>query len=639
MRYNVDFELCSLLFLLLLTARYFSMRRFPNKQNRLFGWALLCAIADILLDVVSAYTIMYAAVVPVWLNYLTNTLFYSLQVAFPGVMCLYVAVLADLNGPRYRLLYLLYLPAVFYMGTLLVNPFTGWIFSLQLVNGVYAYVYGDLFFTLYYGTAIYVVAGLVMALIWRKRLERRQFATFLVFVSVVVAAVVIQYFHRDYLLTGVALALSIMMMYFTMQNPQDMLDLISGTFNYAAMMSFLSTRIREKRQLWLVAADIGGIRRVNSTIGLSAGNDVFAQIGAFVNGMGPGVWAFRMIGARFLLVADSDAAYRRAIEQLEDRFDLPWAVKNDSVNLSVTIRYFGEWDFFKSAEDVVNLIDLAFSDVAPGDWGHKKRISSQLMLLADRRMKVENAIRAALDTERGFSLVFQPLLDVKTGRYPSAEVLLRLTDPELGSISPAEFIPVAEKTGLITRLDELVVRSACRFYLRNERDLRGLLTCLEINLSAAEFMKNPGERIHPLVRSCDMSPDLLCFEIIETAAVAHTELVGDFMRSMIRLGYSFALDDFGTGYANITRVTELPFRVIKLDRALLIREDERSCRLLAGLLSIFSDVGLETVVEGVETAHQADRVVSQGVDHIQGFFYAYPMCEEDYITFMRKQSI
>ena len=639
MRFHVDYELCSLMFLLLLTVKYFSMRRFPNKQNRMFGWALLCAIADLALDVVSAYTIMYAAVVPVWLNYLVNTGFYALQIAFPGVMCIYVAVLADLSGPRYRPLKLLIIPAAIYMVILLINPFTGWIFSISAVNGTRVFLYGALFYTLYYGTAVYVVAGLAMALIWHRRLEPKQLLTFLVFVLVVVAAVVVQYFHREYLLTGVALALSIMMMYFNMQNPQDMLDLISGTFNYGAMTAFLSSRIREKRQLWLVAADIGGIRRVNSIFGVSAGNDVFAQIGSFMNGLGQGVWAFRMIGARFLLVADNDAAYRRIIEQLEDRFYLPWAVKGDSVTLSVTIRYFGEWDFFKSAEDVVNLIDLAFSDIAPGDWGRKKRISSQLMLLADRHMKVENAIRAALGSGSGFSLVFQPLYDVKSGGYPGAEVLLRLDDPVLGSISPAEFIPVAEKSGLITQIDELVVRSACRFYTRNKRDLRGLLTRLEINLSAAEFMKNPGERIHTLVRDCEIDPGLVCFEITETAAVSHMEPVGDFMRSMIRLGYSFALDDFGTGYANITRVTDLPFRIIKLDRALLIREDEKSRRMLAGLLAIFSDVGLETVVEGVETAEQAERMLSHRADHIQGYFYARPMPEDDYIAFMRKQTI
>ena len=639
MRYHVEYELCSLLFLLVLTVRFFSVRRFPNTQNRLFGCALWFAMADLALDIAGAYTIQYAAIVPAWINYVLNTVFYALQIGFPGVMCIYVAVLADLRGKRYRPLLLLIIPAAAFLTMLFINPFNGWIFSVQTVNGARTFVHGPLFYTLYYGTAVYVAAGLVMAVVWRSKLESRQFHTFLVFVTIVVAAVVVQFFNRAYLLTGVALALSIMMMFFTMQNPEDMLDLISGTFNYGAMTAFLSARICKKRQLWLVAADIGGIRRINSTYGVAAGNEVFAQIGEYLNGLGTDVWAFRMIGARFLLVADTNAAYSRVIDQLEERFDLPWRVKNNSVTLSVTIRYFGEWDFFKSAEDVVNLIDVAYSDVGPGGWGSKKRISSQLMLLSDRRIKVENAIRSALISGKGFSLVFQPLYQTETGRFPGAEVLLRLEDPQLGRISPAEFIPVAEKTGLINQIDELVIRSACDFYTRNERDLRGLLTCLEINLSAAEFMKNPGERIHALVRDGDMSPSLICFEITETAAAAHMELVSDFMRSMIHLGYRFALDDFGTGYANITRVTELPFHAIKIDRALMIREDEKSRRLLAGLLEIFSDVGLETVVEGVETREQAERMLSLRTNHIQGFYYARPMPEDDYIKFMRSQTI
>jgi EAL domain-containing protein (putative c-di-GMP-specific phosphodiesterase class I)/GGDEF domain-containing protein len=639
MQYHVEYEACSLLFLFVVAVRFFSMRRFPNDQNRLFGLTLWFAVADLSLDILGAYTIERAADVPVWVNYVINTAFYAFQILFPAIMALYVAVLAGRSLRTDRRLWLMFLPAGVFLGMLLINPFTQSVFSLPLVNGTRAYVHGPLFLYLYVGTGIYVGATLVLAVLWKKRMLYKQYAAVLAFVAIVVAAVIVQYRYPAWLLTGVALTLAIMMIFFTMQNPEDMLDLISGVFNYSAMMSFLGSRLREKKQLWLIAADIGGIRRINSAFGVSVGNEVFAAVGGYFNALPRGIWAFRMIGTRFLLVAEDADGYRRTLEDVGDRFAAPWHVGDMDISLSVTIRYFGEWGFFKTPEDVVNLIDVAYSEVGAEGWGVPARISSELMLQANRRMTVEAAIREALRTGKGFSLCFQPICDIQSGKYPKAEALLRLDSPELGRVSPSEFIPVAEKTGLITQIDDLVIRKCCEFYARNEADLRSLLTCLEINLSAAEFFKNPSERIHALVRSGDTPPRLICFEVTETVAAAHQGILSDFMHAMLHLGYRFALDDFGTGYANITRVTELPFDIIKLDRTLLAQEDEKSRLLFAGLLGIFRRIGLYTVVEGVETPEQAERAATLGADSIQGFYYARPMPEEEYIAFMRKQGL
>lgn len=638
MHYYVEYAVCALLFLIVITVRFFSMRRFPNAQNRLFGIILWLAILDLALDICGSLTIEHAADFPIWANYLINTVFYALQVVFPSIMVFYIIILRDGYWKNKKTIYFLFIPAALFLLLLLVNPFTHLVFSLPTVDGGTVYTHGPLFILLYLISLFYIFTALFITLKSRGSMQKKQITSICAFIFIIVTAVFIQYAYPAYLLTGVALTIAILMMYFNLQNPEDMLDIISGVFNYTAMMEFLNTRIAKGYQLWLVTADVGGIRRVNSAFGVSSGNEAFAEIGSFFNALEGNIWAFRMIGTRFLLVASTADEYRRTIDEIEDRFQSPWHISSSDVTLTVTIRYFSEWNFFRSPEDVVNLIDVAYSEIGTEGWGIKKRISTELLLGAKRNLVIESAIREALSTGTGFYQVFQPIYDTRTQRFSRVEALLRLKSPALGPISPAEFIPVAEKTGLILQIDELVINKTCEFYSRNERDLRGALTCLNVNLSASEFYKNPSARLHGLIHEARVQPNLICFEVTETAATAHPGILAAFMSDMICRGYRFALDDFGTGYANLTRVISLPFETVKLDMSLLLQEDKKSSLLFAGMLDVFSKVGISTVVEGVESRMLSERVCALGADMIQGFYYARPLAEAELIALLKKQT-
>lgn len=638
MHYYVEYSVCALIFLMVITVRFFAVRRFPNVQNHLFGIILWCAIVDLTLDIAGSITIEYAAAIPAWVNYVINTPFYILQAAFPAIMVVYVLVLRDGSLKISKSMRLLAIPFIISELLLLTNLFTKLIFYVPLVNGEHAYVRGPLFNVIYITGAFYLASTLIIALKYRETRLEKQFSSIVSFLFIIVTAIIIQFFYPQFLLTGVAITISIMMMYFNIQNPEDMLDLISGVFNYTAMLEFLSIRISKSRQLWLVAADVGGIRRINSAFGVSAGNEIFAEVGKYFNSLEGGAWPFRMFGTRFLIIADSAEGYQRTIEEIEERFSEPWRLRENEVTLSVTIRYFSEWDFFKSPEDVVNLIDVAFSEIGAEGWGIKKRISTELLIMEKRRLVVENRIREALKTGSGFSLHFQPIYSPGDQSFTHVEALLRLNCAECEGVQPSEFIRVAEKTGLILQIDELVIRMACDFLIRNANRLHGLLTRLNINLSAAEFYNNPSARIESLIRGYRISPDLLCFEVTETAATSHPGTLAGFMSDMKSRGYHFALDDFGTGYANLSRVIELPFETVKLDRSLLLPQNERSGKLFANVLNMFSQIGISTVVEGVETVEQAERVRLLGADMAQGFYYARPMTEEALISFLRDQS-
>ena len=634
MNYILEYEICALFFLLILVSRFFDVRRFPSLQNKLFGIILVCACVDIVLDIASSLAIERIADIPLIITHFSITLFYLFQFVFPPLILLYIIVLAELYyGWRKTKLPLMMLPAAGFIVLMLTNVFTSLVYYIDVSTSVPVYTRGPLFFLLYGGTVFYIFLMGIIITIYKSRLQGKQFATLLMLFIVLAAAMIIQFMWPKYLLTGVALAAAMLAMFFNLQNPEDMLDLISGTFNYTAMMSFLHTQLTEKNMLWLVAVDVGGIRRVNNSFGVSVGNSVFAQVGSFFNDLEGGVWCFRMYGSRFLLVASTEAEYNRVIFCVERRFERPWTAGQIYTTLSCTMRHFGEPDFFKTAEEVVNLIDNAYTEIQRDGWGTKKQIDASLLLHAQRRSDVESAIRDVLVDGNGFELHYQPVYNIASKTFSGVEALLRMTHPVWGSISPAEFIPIAEQSGLILRIDEYVIKEAGSFLKRTDPEI---VPKVELNLSAMEFSTGEYKRLYSLIAESCAQPERVCFEVTETAASNHQVMLLEFMRSLIAAGYSFALDDFGTGFANITQVASLPFSIVKLDRSLLVAKERKNSMLFAGLVEVFSRIGLETIVEGVETEEQALRVARLGANEIQGYLFSTPLPEDELLEFLKR---
>lgn len=638
MHYEVSYELCSLVFLVIITTRFFSVRRFPSTQNRLFGITLCVALANLIMDIVTAYTIEYTAVLPIWTNYVLCSVFYALQMVISALMVNYVLACAGRSYRSYPALRLLLLPIAAFAAAIVVNLFTGILFYVPVVDGVPVYTRGPYFNWLFAGAGFYMAATVVLTAYFRSYLRAKQQQTIYAFIIILIAAIVVQMAFPSFLLTGVALTIAILMFFFTLQNPEDQLDLVTGVFNYSVMMDYLQSQISDKRALRLIAVDVGGFRRINSTYGIDIGNRAFAAVGAFLNSLGGRLVTFRMIGSRFLLVVSDEDDFLRAIIQIGDKFERPWEISGQEMTLTASLRYFDEQDFFTSADEVVNLIDVAYSEASTDGWNDRMRIGGEQLEQAKRGIMIESEIREALQTGKGFEIWLQPIFAPETKRFSSAEVLLRYRGEDGRFISPGEFIPIAEKSGLILRIDELVLKKASAFLAQSDISRDYGLDFIEINLSAAEFFKNDWRRINTLVTDEEASPSLICFEVTESAAVAHPGALVDFMNKMIDRGYRFALDDFGTGFANLTQVAEMPFSIVKLDRSLLISPGEKNRILFDGLMGVFRETGLHTVVEGVETPEQARRVTDLGATGIQGYYFARPMPIPDFVEFIKERN-
>jgi diguanylate cyclase (GGDEF)-like protein len=251
-----------------------------------------------------------------------------------------------------------------------------------------------------------------------------------------------------------------------------------------------------------------------------------------------------------------------------------------------------------------------------------------------RRTTLEHDLRAAVD-DGDLTLAFQPLVDLRTGAVRGAEALVRWHHPELGAVPPAEFIPIAEATGLIRPLGELVLAEACH-ELSRWRDVPGTPSLVTVNLSPLQLT---GGGLVPLVEEVlaahGLTPDALCLELTESALLGSPEQGIDALHALRALGVSIALDDFGTGYSSLGRLKWVPVDVLKLDRAFVAGTDEGDRAIVAAVLALADALGLDVVAEGVETPDQAARLLQLGCHVVQGWLYAPAVPGDEFRTLCR----
>ena len=634
MNYVIEYELVAFIALVIVSLKYFFSTYFPSTQNRIFGYILLATLLTLLFDIITAYTLSYIDSFPFWLNQLLNTFYFSFQTINPPIFLIYIlSLLGYLSILKSKRILLIFIPAIINLLLLfIINPFTELFFFINSIDG---YSYGPWFYLLHIVALIYLLISLIFSVRFRDTLSRVQFRTILGFVFSILITMYLQARFPRYLITGVILSFGSIIMYFTLQNPQHMKDVLTGCFNYNALLEYLSELIKSKQRFHLIAVNINDFSRINRIFGLKNGNQILINLCEYISNLEDDIWVFRMKGTRFVIITENDSSYTTLKTMLENRIDSSWDVGLNQIFVSISICSMFELNhYIKTIDDVVNFIETSFIQSEVN--GIKKKIISSdegLYNQIERMMAVESALRKALDTNLGFELNFQPIYSIKERKFKLAETLLRLNDSILGSISPSEFVPIAEKNGLVLQMDLLVVEKVCQFIAHyNPKESLGL-DYLSINLSAAEFMnRQMPKQMTELLNQYQIDPNFIVFEITETVATVSYDIVSACMQEYRTRGFRFALDDFGTGYANLSQVVSLPFSIVKIDRGLLFG----SRIVLEDLLHMFKRLGLTNIIEGVETIEQSEFIKEMEVDYIQGYLYANPLNESSFVTFITK---
>jgi EAL domain-containing protein (putative c-di-GMP-specific phosphodiesterase class I) len=217
------------------------------------------------------------------------------------------------------------------------------------------------------------------------------------------------------------------------------------------------------------------------------------------------------------------------------------------------------------------------------------------------------------------------------------EALVRWNNSEQGIISPAEFIPLAEETGLIVPMGALILKMAC-IQTKKWVDMGFTDIRVAVNFSARQFaMESMVEDVKRVLAETNLNPRNLKLEITEYTATCEVEKAADIMRKLSNMGLQISIDDFGTGYSSLSYLKHLPVRTLKMDKSFVdhVADDEEDAAFAKMVIGIAKSLHLELIAEGVETAEQLEFLRSEGCHHIQGFYFSMPLTPDDALEYMK----
>jgi EAL domain-containing protein (putative c-di-GMP-specific phosphodiesterase class I) len=254
------------------------------------------------------------------------------------------------------------------------------------------------------------------------------------------------------------------------------------------------------------------------------------------------------------------------------------------------------------------------------------------------RMSLESSVRRALDREE-FTMYYQPIVDLDSGQLVSLEALVRWSHPELGVVSPADFVPLAEETGLIIPLGEWILRRVCA-EIANWRDLGIEPPRVSINLSSKQLNDHDLVAVvAAILAKAKIAPELLTFELTENTVMQNAESTVPMLHDLRKLGVRLAIDDFGTGYSSLSYLKRLPIDILKIDRSFVqnVPDDPDDSAIVEAIIALSHSLRLGVVAEGVEETEQVEFLRRLGCDAVQGYLCGRPVPAEETTVLLRKR--
>jgi diguanylate cyclase (GGDEF)-like protein/PAS domain S-box-containing protein len=414
-------------------------------------------------------------------------------------------------------------------------------------------------------------------------------------------------------------------------------DPLTGLANRALfkreLANVLERSLLDGRNRALLLIDLDRFKEVNDSLGHSAGDTLLTHVAAVLTQeLDSQAFIARIGGDEFAVLTDErcDKALLILANRLIAKLSVPVELAEGEACVGATIGIAVLPEHGATAERASRNADLALYMAKEAGRGQAQLFEPIYAQTADQRLDLGRRLRHAVETG-GLKAHYQPQVDLKTGRVSGFEALLRWNHPERGPISPSEFIPVAESTGLIVELGHWVLRNACK-QMRSWLDAGLPARSMSVNVSPAQIWNGDFETVVSTVLAVTgLPPELLCLELTESLFVDHTkQKVSTTLAALSKLGVQLALDDFGSGYSSLGYLTRLPFNCLKIDRTFVdgIATVPEKRKLLGGMIALSHGLGMRVVAEGAESAAEVDLLAAFDCDFVQGYVFSPPIAAE-----------
>jgi diguanylate cyclase (GGDEF)-like protein len=387
----------------------------------------------------------------------------------------------------------------------------------------------------------------------------------------------------------------------------------------------------------LALADIVRFSDINDALGHRCGDTLLIGVSKRLRAVvGVEVICARISGDVFALFGPENAIDPAAMRRA---FESPFFVHGHALSVQIRMGIVRVADSRGSAVELVRNANLALNQArhsGGGAWSYFTRTMSEDV---QSRVSMLHSLRAAIDFKRGLSLVYQPVVNARTGELVGTEALLRWRNDFGESVPPLRFIPLAERTGLINELGLWVIETALdRLAAWRTQGMRDLV--MSINVSSVQFRAEDfATQVRRLIELCDVPSTAVTLEITESIALEDHVLVMAQINELRQRGIRFAIDDFGTGFSSLSQIARLPADQLKIDRAFV----ENMCSsaadhsIAATVVMLAQGRNLGMTAEGVETEEQKDALLALGCEKMQGYLFGRPMSAEQFDTWVRER--
>ncbi|MCR5773472.1 MAG: GGDEF domain-containing protein [Lachnospiraceae bacterium] len=636
---HFDIDACVLCVLILLTIIVHKSIRLH--QNKIF----LCLLGSVTL---ASFSSLIASVGQngVYLGYsntftdpgimyLSTFAYMLFHIACPMLFFLYVKAVLNIDSNRFSDTILSYGPLIVAYTVLVLTPINNGLFYFRAGR----YYRGEYMWIFYLVAVWYSFVSLNYIMLYRANIRLSVFISLLSFVFFDGVGVVMQFLSSDMVVESFFSAVTMLVLYITIERPGDYIDSVTGLQNDYAFYVNIAIRIRRRRNSRMVVISLDNVNFLDNSIGMDSTSNLLTQAAAFFEKLSKSAVAYRLDRDLFVILIREDArlTHMQIMDAVRQRFAAPFRTDRYDIMLFDCSMYVSWPDDVKDTEELKQLITL-FADKDRHRMKHVIQASSLDLDQDRRRRSIDRLLHTAISAE-SFNFKYQPVKSAGTGRFDSVELKPMIESPEFGMITAGEYFPIAEDNGTAVPIIKYILR-VCFEYIHDCG-----LTGTDINEYAIPvpnaflLMRSAASWVLETALELEVDPGFVTFEISENTMIHYNYALEENIRALHKAGFSFMLTDYGNGYTDAEMLIKMRLREVALNRDLLSSApvSPKADTLVKCAVDMMKGLSIGIKAYGIDSSELESYAVSVGVDKLQGFALSRYLSGADLVRFMKER--
>lgn len=626
---QIQMQCCGIVLMLVLFYFYMRQKRISLSTQRAFLGVFWATFICIFVDVLSIMAIQYRHMLPLYFakfvakSYLITLIGVALSAL--SYMCVDIYSNQEIYKKKMKKYQILALAGA------VVTYIVPLHYKYTQAGDEVMYTYGPSVYVTYGTALIFFVT--IFYLLWKEkaRINKRRREAVCIWLLIWIAASQIQLMYTNILIVGYAGSIGIMVLYLKLENPETNIDRDTGLFNSGALYQYI-------KQLYSKNEDFAALvivfeNAAYQSVQLEKRERIKMEIIEYLLEI-PDAHSFKSAEDEYFVLFEKTELSKKQVDEICQRFKAGWG-GSKVVLVQPHMLYLPHSAVVNGAESLLYLIRRTRYEV--NDFSDNIFcIEQDSVDKMHREGQTEQLILEAIEHDR-VEVYYQPIFSTSAQSITSAEALVRIKDKNGNVVPPGVFIDVAEESGIILKLGEIVFEKVCRFISQYPPERYGL-HYIEVNLSVVQCAYDRlAQDYIRIMEKYNINSRYINLEITESASTSAKKTLLSNMEELIKYGVRFSLDDFGTGQSNLNYIVDMPVDIVKFDRTMINAyfESKKARHVMDAAIHMIHGMNMEIVSEGIETEEQYKVMEDLGIRYIQGYYFSKPLPEKEFIDFLK----